>query len=460
MMDKLLGQKWLTLKTKAMILLGVVCLILRAPLLLAYEPNAYPDTLTYLAVAKYIQRFNFEGYLGDRPPGYPVFLLLGGMNYHIIWWMQSILGICISLLLFSIAYSYTKNRWLSFVVGLSYSICINLLLFEANILAETLTTFLLILSLWLLIRILDRPSESSATRYYLGIGIVVGVVSLTRAQMLFLIPAYFLFFLYYHWRTKTTFSVGLKNFSLYTIPVLVMVFGWILFNQFTVGYFGITSIMGFGLTNFSGSIIEQAPDEYAPLRDIYLKYRAQQIEKTGSYVATIARALPEMQATTGLSYSEISKEMARMSIDVLAANPGVYFKTVSQAWESFWLPAMTWMDLGNLHSPELRLAIRYIRIAEQWLLEHLNTFFLVLSVWYFILVMRGLLRPGFHFFVIAIILLASVSQALVEYGENSRYALPFQPLILYIIILWIYEMTKSLTGVIHEKTYETLAIEK
>jgi hypothetical protein len=45
--------------------------------------------------------------------------------------------------------------------------------------------------------------------------------------------------------------------------------------------------------------------------------------------------------------------------------------------------------------------------------------------------------PPFDLLLPAIVLFTSLAQALLEFGENGRYAIPFQPLILYTMLVQI-----------------------
>jgi hypothetical protein len=62
-------------------------------------------------------------------------------------------------------------------------------------------------------------------------------------------------------------------------------------------------------------------------------------------------------------------------------------------------------------------------------------------------------KIDFNLLFILIVLLASILQAFLEYGENSRYAIPFQPLIFLEVIIWLYYLfTTSLDNGKREKT--------
>jgi hypothetical protein len=152
--------------------LVTICVLVRLLLWFNYKPIVYNDTPLYLDLASYIRHLDFQGYQGERTPGYLLLLLLSGLNYQIVWLVQSVLGISISLMLYLIAKHQTESVGLAFIIGLAHTLSINQVFFEASLLTETLTTFLVVLSLLLLVwRHHARPEN---TIYYdLALGLVI-----------------------------------------------------------------------------------------------------------------------------------------------------------------------------------------------------------------------------------------------------------------------------------------------
>lgn len=452
MRKNFLSSAWFQQPLRGLVLVGILCLLIRLPLL-SNQPSLYPDTRTYITMADHLCSLDFSGYTGERTPLYPLLLCLSGMNFSLIWWGQSFLGIAISLLLYAIAYGATRSTGLSAAAGLSYSLCIHSVFFEANILTETLATFLLVLSVWLFARIWQRNSAAQE-RYALALGCVVGLATLARPMMLFLVPLYFVALLYNGWRSRSPH--GFQKLVVYTIPTILLIGGWCLFNQLTVGYFGVTTLFGYNLTQHSGRFMELVPDDEAAIRDIYLRYRAEYIKKNGTHSMTIWRAIPDLQAATGLSYSALSKKMGQISLQLFAAYPQRYAESVGEAWEGFWRPSMTWMSLENISPLAFRMGLRYLRMAEEWLLTRLNVVFLWIGLWYVTLVIWKRAPLDSIFMIVGIVFVASISQALVEYGENSRYAIPFQPLMLYVVLWAIYNFTKLSPSLLRTQELEVV----
>ena len=78
----------------------------------------------------------------------------------------------------------------------------------------------------------------------------------------------------------------------------------------------------------SGGFIENAPEEYSFIKEIYLKYRTQRIEEISTHSMVIWRAYPEMLQRTGLSYPELSKVLVKMSVATFLNEPARYFHSV------------------------------------------------------------------------------------------------------------------------------------
>jgi 4-amino-4-deoxy-L-arabinose transferase-like glycosyltransferase len=421
---QLLRRHWVFL------LLLVICIGLRLLILLNYQPILYPDSQGYKNLAYQLKTLNFSSYLGERPPVYSLLLMLSGMNDYAIWAIQSILGIAVSILLYFIALQLTGNKSLSFIIGLSYSLAIQLLFFESIVLTETLTTFLIILSLWLLLVAFDKKSIS----LYLLTGFVIGLSILTRPILLFLSPLIVIFIFFKLKIAEEATSEILRIVSGLLIPMIILIGGWSLFNKVKVDYFGITTLFGYNLTNHSGAFMQNAPPEYSVLRDVYLKHKG----NAESQVAIIWGAIPDMQQATGLTFSELSRALAKMSIQMFIENPRAYLMNVFEAWNDFWEPVFWYADYDLIRSVFFRKIVSILLIFEESLFTHLNSIFLLVAAW---TIVNAILRPkilDFNLLFILIVLIASILQALLEFGENSRYAIPFQPLIFLEVITWLY----------------------
>src|SRR5215470_542250 len=263
-MDRSLSVK------QAALLLTSIAVALRVILFLVYQPVIYPDSSTYATMASQLQHFDFRDYKGWRTPNYPIVLLLAGQNHHAVWVIQSVLGILTSLLLFWICLSHTGTVAYSFLGGLLHSLALNQLFFEANILTETVSTFLIVLSVAALATTLKNDARPSIG---IAAGFFAALATLNRPLYIYLGPIFILLLLLFKWNSKRL-ATGIG--VLFLLPIL----GWATFNKVTINYFGLSTQAGLNLSNHSGRFMEKAGDQHAIVRDIYLKYREKQIAET------------------------------------------------------------------------------------------------------------------------------------------------------------------------------------
>ena len=164
--------------------LMAMAIVLRAGLAFTYAPAHTTDTEGYLYIARLMHDLNLRGNNAARPPVYPGLIALVQLNENAVWAVQSILGISVSALLYLVTWRLTHRAWLAFLAGALHSVNLAQLYFEGMILAETVTTFLFVLSLALLVlrfRVRERWPRTE-----LVLGLLAAALALTRPQMLFL----------------------------------------------------------------------------------------------------------------------------------------------------------------------------------------------------------------------------------------------------------------------------------
>jgi len=442
-------------KRNAAIVVATFGVFIRLITLLSYEPYVESDIDGYQQTAQFLHSGNALHYDGIRPPGYPLLLLLCGMDFHIIWIVQCVLGVAVALMLFDIASLMTQRRIIPLIVGLSYSVSLNMLFFEATIVSEAFSTFIIVLLMWVAIKISRDPNKAGIAKFALA-GLLSGFAALTRPLFLFLTPLLFLYFLWQlagEQRRSSFRKLALLSFAL---PAMALIVGWSVVNRITVNYFGVTTLTGFNLTNHSGGFMELAPEEYASVRDIYLDYRKRNIELDGTHSMTIWRAIPEMEAKTGLSYGDLSSKMTKLSIGLFAEHPLLYLASVSEAWIKFWKVTIHWIP-EKLKYMNLVKVIAIVWQPERYILLLTNFLFLTASARqaYRLVSRKAAARPEV-LLMGSVVLIASIIQALMEYGENARYSIPFQPLVMLMVFTMVSGMlaldrTKSGENVIQRR---------
>jgi 4-amino-4-deoxy-L-arabinose transferase-like glycosyltransferase len=384
------------------------------------------DSVSYVEFAERIRDWKFAGFTGTRTPGYPLFLLLCGLDLNIVHIVQGVTGVIVSVLLYRLIVQMTGRRILAFAAGLVSSLNINWLLYEGTILTESLSILLLLLVALLFWRLYSDRGDMFVNAIWLGL--VVAVASLTRPLFLYLVPLVPVFMVMLLWRRRK-WLVAVLN---YTLPVAMLILAWCMFNKDQTGYFGVTTLTGYNLTQHSGAFIELAPKEYDDIKAVYLKYRAAAIASGGNHSMTIWGATPEMLQATGLTYPELSSRLTHMSVGLFVDHPGLYLPGVARSWLLFWAMAKNNAATSRITSAPVAAGAESILKAERFPMMLLNALFLCAALYIAAqMMMYGQWRRwGFAAIIITIVLCGSVVQAMMEYGENARYAIPFQPLVL------------------------------
>lgn len=420
----------------ALLSIALVWLITRLFLFFAYSPGIDPDSETYLLLARQIAHLDFTDYNGQRTPGYPVLLLATGSNPALIWIIQSFLSLGSATLLFLMARTQESSKELALAISLTYLLVLNTLFYEAAVLTETASAFLLVLVTYLFLKAVRNGTTLTLA---ISLGLAVATLILTRPQYIFMIPLIGMLTACLHYRNWVAVLAFLLISSL---PVA----GWMSFNKQQIGHFSLTSLLGYNLSNHTGAFMELASDEHALFRDIYVKYRDEKIRETGFHHMTIFRARDELKQASGLDEVELSSRFQRISVELIAQNPQRYALSVARAWASFWA-VPRYGQRQNIKNSGLADALDWLWKIEHPLLRLLNAIFLLSSTLLAIQMVRhrkqGIAKFAAPAFMTTVVVATSVVQALAEYGENPRYFIPSQPLVIAATALAILALVQT-----------------
>lgn len=157
-------------------------------------------------------------------------------------------------------------------------------------------------------------------------------------------------------------------------------------------------------------------------------------------------ALPELREQTALERPALSKELARLSFALIRSHPVEYSQSVAHGWKDFWMVPNFWRP-NKLRTPQVKRALVKTWSVEKWLLRLCNAAFVTLAA----LAAIGWptrLRAVWNLSLSAassIVLGSSLLQALAEYGENPRYAVSVQPLVVLIVVAVVYRFLRHST---------------
>ncbi len=415
----------------------VLAVATRIWLFAGYEPGAEPDTGTYLSAARDLLAGDLSRSEGRRTPGYPLFIALVGEAPRRIVLAQMALGIGTSVLLFLMAMRMTGRPGVAFAAGLSYDFNLQQLFLEAALLTEPLTTFLVASTVLVLLTTMRRlRRREGAWVLALATGICGAAAIMVRPQFLFFLillpPLVLCAASGLRWPSRRAWlhSVVLA------LPMLLAVLGWAKVVQSRTGYFAMSTQSGFGLVNHSVEFIELAPERYATVRDILLKYRAQRIAAAGHAGNTIWYAWPEIQEATGWSLPEASRQLQQMSMQMFAQHPLRYAQSVAQAWLQFWTVPIIWTP-ERISPAWLAQPLQAVWWIEHKLLRLCNLVFVVVVA---AVVLSRRVRDSLRWdldvtAISAVILASSLLQAMADRGAGSRYAMTVQALIVLVLIV-------------------------
>jgi hypothetical protein len=421
----------------SLLVLLALNLLVRLPIWTWYAPIVEGDSFAYLIPARLLQEHQYHLYEGSRTPGYPLFLLAAGLRPAVVWALQSVCGIAVSLLVFALGRRLTGHVPIALAAGAVHTLSLDALFLEPFLISETLATFLLVLACVLVQRASAAPNAAGPPAWAAGAGAITGLLILTRPVFAYLVPLTAVWLAFACDRRRGAAAIA------FLLPPVLLVGGLSLYNLRHVGVFTPSTMTGFFLSQHVGGFVEETGDEDAVLRDIYLAHRARIRARYGSHGGTIWSALPEMMQRTHLTYAQLSQRWLRISLRLIATHPAAYLRSVAEAWIAFWKrPHMVWLE--RIRSESFATLVRAAWWVERPLGILANGLFLLIAATTVARWVRG--RPGagaMRSFLILNVVLGSLIQALFELG-NGRYAIPYLPLIQLVVIATLWPWRKDL----------------
>jgi len=430
----------LTSHQRDMLIVGVIALIARVLLFAVYGPAVEMDSHEYLAVGRQLLGMDFGHYTGRRTPVYPLFAaLLGGIPW-LIHMVQALAGVAASMMAADIARRMTASRLVTFICGITCALALPVLLAEAAILTESLTSALLITLLWLYLRWRDDIAQgNSRNRYIVLMGSIAALLVLLRPQFAF-VPLVVIVAVGVVLRKN---AMPLRQMVMVTLIAGIPVVAWAGFNAAFTGVYAIATGGGFSMTNHTIGYVEDAPEAFSRERDILLKHRTQRIAEAGTPLMTISRAMPDLRTTTGLNDARLAKRLGEMNTALIMRNPGAYAASVVVSWARFW-SVRTMLLRSGTDSETTYSFLAVVVTIWRYGLMLANAVFLLLLACAVVPVIRHKMfsMPGMWFAVV-LILGSSLMQALAERGENARYGMPTQMLVVIVLAAALWSLYKG-----------------
>jgi hypothetical protein len=396
----------------------------------------------------------WSNYDGTRTPGYPAFMALAGADQR-VYLAQLALGLAITLLFFYVGWKITGKAWFGALIALLHTLNAGQFFFEANLMTETLTTFWLALAWAGMAHLLAKQAQGPRDAWIaLGVALVVGLATglalLTRPLFIFLPfwSAFFLIIFPVREAARSSASQGAARqgrarwwgaaaAAAVLIPALVLAGLWVNFIHERFHTWSLSSMNGYHMIQHTGEFFEYVPDEYAALRDTYIKYRDARIAKYGTQANAIWDAIPELQRVSGESFYGLSRLIQKISFRLILEHPTMYLRNVALGWTWFWKVPVYWSQAA-IENPLALAALRGSILFERGLLFAANLLFIAGSV---ALAASRKLRQRlsmtpFLWFTVGAIWIASLLQTLLDHGDNPRFSVPLQSLIVLVVLTW------------------------
>jgi hypothetical protein len=418
---------------RALVSFGIAIRLLLLPFYL--HVTIFPDSGDYIDLARLLCPISLEGYNGARTPGYPLLITLAGNWLPLAVAYQMVLGIIATV------YTYKILRLLDFAAGTSFyaalllNSLLHVLFYETNILTEALTLLFMVLAFYHVLKLLYKKDSFMQAV----------VVSLLLGWLTFIKPFYiFLPFLVYGLYVLKNFRWG----SIINSRLVIVFFslagflGWSYLNKVNTGHFTSTTYYGINIAQNCVYFAEKVPPQYKLIGNIYAKHRDISIKEGKDVAMSIWAAYAELQQATGLSFIELNEELARYGKAAIAQNPGGYLKQVAVSWADFWLITIHW-NYDDFNFKYANKAFLLVWFIQRFLLFSLKVWFIFimplhLCRWF----KNRAVTPALV--IVVIVLAASILQAAVTYGTNSRYSYPFEFLMVLCLMLTYRQRLESI----------------
>ncbi|RZJ76210.1 MAG: hypothetical protein EOO45_03025 [Flavobacterium sp.] len=391
----------------------------------------YKDSTGYIELAKLISGNGLAGYNGERTPGYPLLIVIAGNSLFLTVLIQFALGIVTTIYQYKSLLITGVGKRIAIVASLVFGSLLHVLFYETSILTESFTLFVMTLGIYFTLD--GFFSENKNFKNTMVVGFFMGCLVLIKPFFIF-IP-----FLIYGLYTLKYFSLKTvinRRIAVLVFPLIVFL-GWSYVNKVNTGYFVSTTFFGVNIAQNCVSFAEKSPEEFKLIRDIYVKHRTEVQLNNGDLSMTIWEAHDELLEKTGMSSPELSYELAKFGKATINKNPVDYSKQVFVSWFEFW---RTSFDNQTLNSANP--VFKYIWTPQKLLLRGIKVVFVLLIPYYLIQFIR--FRKVSPVFILTTLIFAgSVLQAMVTYGNNSRFSFPFEFLMIMVVIITFQEFRRN-----------------
>ncbi|MCH7588632.1 MAG: hypothetical protein IIC78_11475 [Chloroflexi bacterium] len=172
-----------------------------------------------------------------------------------------------------------------------------------------------------------------------GLGLSSSLAGFVR-PLFFFLPVWFFPFVYLS--NSAQLRKRLASLIAFSIAPLLLLGGWLGYMRTTFHVLSPTGMGGYYLVQHTGVFFELLSDDDALSRDSYLQVRDRYITEKWNQTNAIWEAIPLLEQATGLGFYALSRELQKLSIQLIKDNPGYYLKNVIGGWIGFWKAPVFW----------------------------------------------------------------------------------------------------------------------
>lgn len=418
--------------SKNLKLLITIEILFRLVLFLIFYTSVtiYPDSESYLDLAKRLSNFDLSNYNGLRSPGYPLLISFVNSNLYAVLFIQFGLGIVTSVFQYKtlIHLNFTKRN--SLIITLFIGSFLNVFFFETCILVETFVLFLMSAFVYLLSK---TPFQNQSLKFDFLMSFILGYLVFIKSFYIF-IPFLLLFWLVLN---RLNFkSIFLKGFVILIFPMLSFL-GWSYVNKVNIGQFSSSGISGLYLAQNCVYFAEESSKEFDWISKPYVAYREKSIRENRDVAMAIWYAYEDgAYDEYNLSLPQFSAELGKFAKATIKENPFAYLKqVVTKSWFDFWKPTINWnYDGFNFnYASKILFGVWFLQSV---LMVLIKAGFIFIFCFQLVQFMKSR-KLVFEFLLSSIIFSASILQALATYGTNNRFSFPFEFMMIILVLLFL-----------------------
>lgn len=398
---------------------------------LYFTITKWPDSWSFMELVPYLMKFNLSGYTGERSPGYPLLIALGGGTMRLTIVYQFVIGVVTSViqykLLLKLGFQNKNALWIAvYLETLLY-----VFFYETAILIESLTVFLLSAVFYILA---DNYFNKRDLKSELLFSLLLGYLVLTKpffAYIPFVIYGFSVLYRF-HWKKIINQKIIILIFP------LLAYFGWSYVNKVNTGYFVSTTYFGLNISQNCVYFAEKGPEKYRWIIDPYVKYREETIREKKDVAMAIWHAHYHDLQHKYPYFPECSYYLGEYAKETIKNNQYDYWKqVVTRSWLDFWRVKIYW----DFEKVKLKPLVRTI-----WRLQKITLYFFKWSflalVPFFVFRFFKKRKITFEIVAVTIIFAGSLLQGIVTYGTNVKYAYPYEFLMIIVVLLFFKKEVK------------------